>query len=111
MSADLTQLTADACAPLVGTTFTVRHSDADVFLLVDNIKVFEGSGLRDRQVVLDGTAVPPRQAFAITLVGPDSPELSQGMYDLTHPELGQNAMFLSCFGKDTDGLLYEVVFN
>lgn len=111
MSTDLTLLTAEACAPLVGTAFTVHHNNADHTLLVDNIKVFEGSGVRDRQVVLEGTAVPPRQAFAITLVGPHSPELSQGMYDLTHPQLGTNAMFLGCFGKDADGLLYEIVFN
>lgn len=111
MSVDLAKLTAHACKPLVGTAFTVRYGDADLRLVVDNIKVFEGSDIRDRNVVIDGKDAPARQAFALTLIGPQSPELPQGMYDLSHPTLGTNGLFLGCFGKDADGMLYEIVFN
>lgn len=108
MTIDLVTATADTFRPYIGQPFGVA---GDVTLTLDNIKIFEGSMIRDNHVEIDGVTHPPRKAFALTFEGPREPVLPPTMLKLTHHELGEMALFLSPFRQDQTCMLYECVFN
>jgi hypothetical protein len=102
---------AETFRPYLGETFTVASTLGPVELVLDNIKSFAGSGVRDAEVVVDGTVLPPRVAFALTFVGPLDPVLESGLAPLDNPRAGALTLFLSPFRRDRDCMLYESVFN
>lgn len=59
----------------------------------------------------DAPAPGARQAFALVFTGPPSPALSQGTWDLRHPDLGTVAIFLVPIGPGPDGPRYEAIFS
>lgn len=111
MSIDLVTATADTFRRHVGQAFTVDSVAGPVVLTLDNIKIFDGSTIRDNHLEIGGVVYPPRKAFALTLVGPRDPVLRPAMMALTHPEIGPLTLFVSPFRQDHDCTLYETVFN
>lgn len=111
MTLDLITATHDTFAPFVSHSFTVTTPDGSLDLLLDNVKIFHGSTVRDNTLVIDGVLYPPRQAFALTWEGPREPIVPPGTYQFTHPQTGELVMFLSPFRQDHDCMLYESVFN
>lgn len=111
MTIDLITATAETFRPHVGTAFTCDSDAGPVVLRLDNIKVFEGSTIRDNHLEIAGVVYPPRKAFALTLIGPREPLLRQGLRVLAHPGLGPLTLFVSPFRQDHDCTLYESVFN
>lgn len=111
MTIDLATADAETFRPHVGETFTVASTLGPIDLILENIKVFEGSTIRDAEVVVDGTVLPPRKAFALTFLGPLDPVLHSGQASVTHARAGTLTLFLSPFRRDPDGMLYESVFN
>jgi hypothetical protein len=49
--------------------------------------------------------------FSVTLHGPATQPLGQGIYALQHPTHGELNLFLTPIGRDTDSIRYEIVFN
>lgn len=111
MSIDLITATHETFAPLVSQRFTLTTADGTVELLLDNIKVFEGSTVRDNELVIDGVVYPPREAFALTWVGPRTPLLESQVYDVRTPEGQTLPLFVKPFFQDVSSTLYETVFN
>jgi hypothetical protein len=111
MTLDLITATHDTFEPFVSQKFTVITPDGPLDLLLDNVKIFHGSTVRDNKLVIDGVLYPPRQAFALTWEGPREPIVSSGTYQFEHPQIGVLSMFLSAFRQDHDCMLYESVFN
>jgi hypothetical protein len=55
---------------------------------------------------------PRPEPFTLLFTGPEGLALPQATYDLTHPELGEFALFLVPVQPAADGLArYEAVFN
>lgn len=111
MTIDLITATAETFRPHVGQRFTVDSVAGPVILTLDNIKVFEGSTIRDNHLEIGGVVYPPRKAFALTFEGPRDPVLRQGMMTLHHQDIGALTLFVSPFRRDHDCALYETVFN
>ena len=111
MTIDLATADADTFRPHVGGTFTVASTMGPIDLTLENVKIFEGSTIRDSEVVIDGTVLPPRKAFALTFLGPLDPVLRSGLASVSNPRTGTLTLFLSPFRRDRDGMLYEAVFN
>jgi hypothetical protein len=111
MTIDLVTATADTFRPHVGAQFTVATEVGPVMLRLDNVKLFEGSTVRDNRVEVGGIVHPPRQAFALTFEGPREPVLAPRQVVLTNPILGDLSLFVSPFRQDHDCTLYESVFN
>lgn len=111
MTIDLVTATDDTFRPYVGESFTVDSVAGLVVLVLDNVKIFAGSTIRDSHLEIGGVVYPPRKAFALTLVGPREPVLRPAMMVLAHPDLGPLTLFVSPFRQDHDCTLYESVFN
>ncbi|MEY8837534.1 hypothetical protein AB9K41_00690 [Cribrihabitans sp. XS_ASV171] len=111
MTVDLMTADAETFRPYVGDVFTVASTMGPVDLTLDNIKQFEGSTVRDSEVVADGRLVPPRKAFALTFVGPLEPVLQSGLASVDNSRTGTLTLFISPFRRDRDCMLYESVFN
>jgi hypothetical protein len=103
--------THETFAPFVGQRFSVVCERQKIELLLDNVKIFHGSTVRDNHLEIDGVFYPPRKAFALTWEGPRAPMLVSGMHTLTHSEIGQLELFIKPFRQDHDCMLYETVFN
>jgi hypothetical protein len=52
-----------------------------------------------------------QEQFSLIFRGPLSPALAQRTYEVSHPVLGNTALFLVPVGKDQEGFLYESYFN
>lgn len=111
MSIDLITATSESFAPYMGETFTAQSAAGPVPLTLDNIKIFEGSTVRDNDLTIDGVHFPPRKAFALTFEGPREPVLECETVTLEHARLGDMTVLLSPFRQDQTCMLYEVVFN
>ncbi|KAA0016826.1 hypothetical protein F0A16_15105 [Salinicola corii] len=111
MPLDTITATSDTFLPYVGDTFITDSAPEKILLTLDNVKIFKNSDVRDSKLVIDGIKYLPRQAFALTFVGPVKPILVSGMLSLSHKQIGTLALFISPFRKDQDCILYEVVFN
>jgi hypothetical protein len=111
MTIDLANATPDTFRPYVGQRFLVDSAAGPVALTLDNVKTFDTSMIRDSVVEVGGVTIPPRRAFALTFEGPVAPVLSSAQVVMTHPDLGDMALFVSPFRQDRDCMLYEAVFN
>ena len=111
MTIDLISATHESFEPFVGQSFSVKGEGQSIELLLDNVKIFHGSMVRDNHLEIDGVLYPPRKAFALTWEGPREPMLSSGVYTVEHSGIGQVEVFIKPFRQDHDCMLYETVFN
>lgn len=111
MEIDLATADAETFRPHLGEVFKVASTLGQIDLTLDNIKHFAGSTVRDAEVVMDGTVLLPRKAFALTFVGPRDPVLQAGLARMENPRTGPLTLFISPFRRDRDCMLYESVFN
>jgi hypothetical protein len=60
-----------------------------------------------------GSKIDPEtgKPFSCIFCGPEAQTLSQGIYDLGHPELGSLSLFLVPIGPNDQGMQYEAVFT
>lgn len=99
----LDEVTVSDFAPHVGGLFDV---DAGPLGRV-SLELSEASAL-------SGGPAPGRsEPFALLFRGPASPALGQGVYTLTHAELGSLTIFMVPIGpgRDGKGPRYEAIFN
>lgn len=54
---------------------------------------------------------PQQERFSIVFKGPSDTLLPQHTYEMTHESTGTFTIFLVPVGMETDGFLYEAVFN
>jgi hypothetical protein len=99
----LDQLTFEKARALEGTSFWVYpEQDHKVELRVLEVaKVMESERARLK-----------RSAFSIFLLGPDSYQLKQGSFPMTHDAFPEPfTMFITAVGQDGRGFVYEAVFT
>lgn len=53
----------------------------------------------------------PRQPFSLVFEGASTPALPQNTYAMTHPSMGELAIFLVPIARDEEGARYEAVFG
>ncbi len=96
---DLSTLTVAACRDYLNRSFRIDVGDGDS-VSAELIEV------QPRAV-----AAGAREGFTLLFRGPRAPVLPQRIYELGADGLGPIALFLVPVGMDTDGCLYEAVFN
>ena len=111
MSFDLITATQKDFEPFIGDIFNVESEAEPVQLTLDNIKINESINIRDNHLEIEGVVYPPRQPFALTMVGPVTPLLAPRVYKIEHAEIGAMQLLISPFRQDPDCILYEIVFS
>ena len=101
----LEKLTRDDFLPYVGTIFSVTTANGAVDLTLAEARDL---GPRPERLVRAGTRL---SAFSLRFRGPGQFYLSQQMWKLAHPQLGELAIFLVPIGRENDGFVYEAIFN
>lgn len=99
----LDELTYEKAKELEGTSFWVYpEQDHKVELRVlEVLKVMESEVARLK-----------RNPFSIFMLGPDSYQIQQGAYTMTHDLFPEPfSMFITNVGQDPRGYLYEAVFT
>lgn len=61
--------------------------------------------------VKDTGSSPDYEQFSLLFSGPPEPFLPQQIYLFRHPQMGELHLFTVPVGKNSEGFLYEVVFN
>jgi hypothetical protein len=63
-------------------------------------------------IEVEGSTRDPRfEQFSIVFRGPRDPVLPQKIYPFEHPEIGSFSLFIVPIGQDTEGTLYQAIFN
>jgi hypothetical protein len=99
MSKALNEIPAEDFDPLLGQELACRADDTMLALQLEQVW---------RSPYPTGRALP---GFSLFLRGPLQPALGQGMLQLSHPQLGELALFMTPVGRDAQGMRYEIVFN
>ena len=94
----LNQISKAAFAEQVKTKFRAQAADLPAF----DLELTE---------VAEYTASPVIEQFSLFFLGPPEAPAWQGMYHLTHDQLGALEVFLVPVGRDQAGVRYEAVFN
>jgi len=97
-------LTYDDFADRVGEQFELRGPEG-ASVSMELAEVTQGAELGGPGP--DGQA---RVQFSLLFKGPSDPVLTQGTRALTHPALGELALFLVPIGADAHGIRYEAAF-
>jgi len=102
---DVSSLTYETFAALVGTLFSARtpSGDAVPFILVDAHNT-ELAGAP----AADGTT---RTQFSLVFRGPADRVLEQGSYEFSSSALGTHVIFVVPIRQDADGRYYEAVYG
>lgn len=103
--AETAWFTYDDFADHVGEQFRVRLPEAHALELV--LSDVTAGGETGGGTGPDGAT---RQQFSLLFRGPAEPQLSQGLWELEHDEMGELALFLVPLGPDADGPRYEAAF-
>jgi len=94
----LEQISKAAFAEQVKTKFRAELADLPAFELeLTEVKEF--------------AATPAIEQFSLFFLGPPEAPIWQGIYRLTHEQLGTQEIFLVPVGRDQAGVEYEAVFN
>ena len=99
----LDQLTFEKAKELEGTSFWVfpEHDHKVELRILEVAKVMESEAARLK-----------RSAFSIFLLGPDSYQLRQGSFPMTHDAFPEPFyMFVTAIAQDGRGFVYEAVFT
>jgi len=89
------RLTLSDFAPHLCTCFQVPHLDDY------NLELIEVTDYSNAQL----------EQFSLIFIGIASPWLPQGMYKLTHPQMGECELFLVPNGPDNSGMRYQAAFS
>ncbi|MBX7220293.1 MAG: hypothetical protein K1Y36_10145 [Blastocatellia bacterium] len=94
----LDSLHLESFTPWLGTAFVVSNATTppQEFVLEE---------------AFDRRSTPRNECFALFFRGPVEPYWPQGIYQFSHPSLGQMELFTVPVGKDPDGVRYEVIIN
>jgi len=84
---------------LVGETIDLKAADLSFQAEVKSVNLL-------RQSTGQG-----RQPFSVELQAHDAENHGQGMYQLSHPDLGDLSLFLVPVGPIDGSMCYEIVFN
>jgi hypothetical protein len=101
----LDRVTATTFAPAVGDTFVLAADDAGAL----ELELLE-SRLHDPDAPAED-ASGARAPFTLTFRGPAEPVLSQRIYHLEHPSLGELEIFMVPIAHDDAGTIYEAIFG
>ncbi|MBT9314090.1 DUF6916 family protein [Leptothoe spongobia] len=96
----LKTLTLSDFSPVVGSSFQVR-TELDVSLqleLLEAVELGAASGARS-------------SSFSLLFKGANDIILSQRIYPMRHPDLGELSIFLVPVSREADGMRYEAIFN
>ena len=85
----------------------VAHLNGRFNLTAGNGAAFELELLE----VTENSPSPRQEQFALVFRAPLTAPSEQGIYQLTHAELGSGALFLVPLRRDAAGLYYEAIFN
>lgn len=96
--ADLTSITADDFAPLVGEAFLISHDDGDVEVELSEVQE------------LGSESANTAQGFSLLFEGRGTP-LIQATYPVAHPDLGELLLFLVPVGEHEGVRQYEAIFT
>jgi hypothetical protein len=95
--------TVDDFKPLTGSQFVVKQ--------VGGESVDMTFTLMTATALVGGYALAKRGAFSLTFNGPRQPIYRQNTFTLVHEKLGELSIFMVPIGTNSDGCLYEAVFN
>lgn len=95
---DLQEMTADDFSALADRTFSITTSEAAVPIELIEVKKL-GAGERKNG------------AFSLLWQGPTKPYLPQQTFQVSHPEIGEHAIFLVPVAEKTIGFQYEAIFT
>jgi hypothetical protein len=95
---DLNKMTADDFSGLADRSFFITSAEAEVPIELIEVKKL-GAGER-----VGG-------AFSLLWQGPKEPYLSQQTFQVSHPEIGEHAIFLVPVAEKTIGFQYEAIFT
>ena len=91
--------------PHVGAAFTIAFPDGTLELTLGSV---EPHGARAPRPDVPELRAEP---FSLVFLGPLRPALPQRTWDLSHPALGTQAIFLVPLGPAEGRMRYEAVFN
>lgn len=89
-------------APLAGEAFTLGAGGVEVPVRLSEVKSLGWN----RPAAQGG-----RESFSLIFHAPAKANVTQGIYEFTHPRLGTETMFLVPLGPDAQGMCLEVIFN
>lgn len=92
-----TDLSHENLSGQLNTTFNVKQENGDLPLQLAEVSARKLNGRNEQ--------------FSIIFRGPADRALSQGMWRLEHPALGEFDLFIVPIRHDGDGLQYEAIFN
>ena len=94
----LDDFTIDALTEQIGAIFDVVSEGKTIFsVTLEKINIH--------------VQIKQHQNFSLQFRGPLSPSITQGIRTIVHPKFGITEIFLVPIAKDSDGYLYEAVFN
>ncbi len=97
----LEKLTFEDFSPLLEQKFQIKLEDNTTLVVqLTETTINENSAERNG-----------RQSFSIVFRGPRNLEMTQGIYPVSHEELGEFSIFLVPIGPDEKGMCFEAVFN
>jgi hypothetical protein len=71
------------------------------------VELVEAEEMPTKQKLKDGQ----RRPYSLVFRAPHEPPLEQRVYEMTHPELGEQLIFLVPVNADEEGRYYEAVFT
>ena len=95
----LDRLSLEDFSSLVGSELDVRAYDQQARLKLKEAKPIKSPSPR------------ATQPFHLVLSAPPAWRVPQGLFRVTHPQLGEIELFAVPIGPDGDGFCYEVIFN
>lgn len=103
MAVNLRELTHQNTSQYTGDTFLIHLEDGSTIeAVLEDVTVMMEKHLNPRM---------QRDAFAMHFRGPRTPVLAQGIYTVTHEQLGELQIFLVPLSAPPEGALYEALFN
>lgn len=93
------QITHQSFESIVGETIDLQAGDLSFRAKVESVQLLENHA--DLQ----------RQPFSVVLQAENAANHGQQLYQLSHPAIGEQSLFLVPIGPGEEGMCYEIVFN
>lgn len=93
---------------------TIRQADFDKHAgetFTVHLETGDPTALTLKEIAPVKIAPKGHESFALIFDGPKEPYLEQKLYKVTHPQLGETAIFLVPVAGDDSGYDYEAVYN